>query len=75
MLRFILKRLLLGIPTLVAVLTIIFLLMRVVPGDPAYAVLGDYATDDAVSCAPRADGSQPADLATVPDVHGRPLAR
>ena len=49
MLRFILKRLLLAIPTLFAVLTIIFLLMRVVPGDPAYAVLGDYATDDAVN--------------------------
>jgi ABC-type dipeptide/oligopeptide/nickel transport system permease component len=49
MLRFIIKRLLLGIPTLFAVLTIIFLLMRVVPGDPAYAVLGDYATDDAVN--------------------------
>ncbi|MCO5221591.1 MAG: ABC transporter permease [Thermomicrobiales bacterium] len=49
MLRFIFKRLLLGIPTLFAVLTIIFLLMRVAPGDPAYAVLGDYATDDAVA--------------------------
>lgn len=49
MLRFIVKRLLLGIPTLFAVLTIIFLLMRVIPGDPAYAVLGDYATDDAVN--------------------------
>lgn len=49
MLRFILKRLLLAIPTLFAVLTIIFLLMRVAPGDPAYAVLGDYATDDAVN--------------------------
>ena len=49
MLRFILKRLLLAIPTLFAVLTIIFLLMRVAPGDPAYAVLGDYATDDAVA--------------------------
>jgi ABC-type dipeptide/oligopeptide/nickel transport system permease component len=48
-LRFILKRLLLAIPTLFAVLTIIFLLMRVVPGDPAYAVLGDYATEDAVT--------------------------
>jgi ABC-type dipeptide/oligopeptide/nickel transport system permease component len=48
MLRFILKRLLLAIPTLFAVLTIIFLLMRVIPGDPAYAVLGDYATEDAV---------------------------
>jgi peptide/nickel transport system permease protein len=48
-LRFIFKRLLLAIPTLFAVLTIIFLLMRVAPGDPAYAVLGDYATDDAVT--------------------------
>lgn len=49
MLRFILKRLLLAIPTLWAVMTIIFLLMRVVPGDPAYAVLGDYASEDAVA--------------------------
>lgn len=49
MLRFIVRRLLLGIPTLFAVLTIIFLLMRVAPGDPAYAVLGDYATDEAVT--------------------------
>jgi len=49
MLRFIIKRLLLAIPTLFAVLTIIFLLMRVVPGDPAYAVLGDYATEEAVT--------------------------
>lgn len=49
MLRFILKRLLLAIPTLFAVLTIIFLLMRVVPGDPAYAVLGDYASEEAVT--------------------------
>ncbi len=49
MLRFLVKRLLLAIPTLFAVLTIIFLLMRVGPGDPAYAVLGDYATDEAVA--------------------------
>jgi len=49
MFRFIVKRLLLAIPTLFAVLTIIFLLMRVVPGDPAYAVLGDYASDEAVA--------------------------
>lgn len=49
MLRFIVKRLLLAIPTLFAVLTIIFLLMRVVPGDPAYAVLGDYASEEAVT--------------------------
>jgi ABC-type dipeptide/oligopeptide/nickel transport system permease component len=49
MFRFVVKRLLLAIPTLFAVLTIIFLLMRVVPGDPAYAVLGDYASEEAVT--------------------------
>ncbi len=46
--KYVLRRLLLSIPTLLAVLTIIFLLVRVVPGDPATAVLGDYASEDAV---------------------------
>jgi ABC-type dipeptide/oligopeptide/nickel transport system permease component len=47
--RLILKRLLLAIPTLFAVVTIIFLIVRVIPGDPAIAVLGDNATEDAVA--------------------------
>ena len=41
MLRFIAKRLLLALPTLWAVLTLVFLLVRVVPGDPTIIVLGD----------------------------------
>ena len=49
MIRLILKRLLLAIPTLFAVLTIIFLIIRVIPGDPAVAVLGDNATEEAVA--------------------------
>ena len=49
MIRFIFKRLLLAIPTLFAVLTIIFLIIRVIPGDPAVAVLGDNATEEAVA--------------------------
>ena len=40
MLRFIAKRLLLALPTLWAVLTLVFLLVRVVPGDPTIIVLG-----------------------------------
>jgi ABC-type dipeptide/oligopeptide/nickel transport system permease component len=48
-LRLILKRLLLAIPTLFAVVTIIFLIVRVIPGDPALAVLGDNATEQAVA--------------------------
>ncbi|MEJ7837227.1 MAG: ABC transporter permease [Thermomicrobiales bacterium] len=49
MLRLILKRLLLAIPTMFAVLTIIFLIVRVIPGDPAQAVLGDNATDESLA--------------------------
>jgi len=48
MFRLILKRLLLAIPTLLAVVTIIFLIVRVIPGDPATAVLGDNASEAAV---------------------------
>src|SRR6266478_4968507 len=41
MLGYILKRLLLAVPTLFAVLTIVFVLARVLPGDPAQTILGD----------------------------------
>ena len=49
MILYILRRLLAALPTLVAVLTLVFLLVRVVPGDPAIAILGDRATPDAVA--------------------------
>lgn len=48
MFRHILRRLLLAIPTLIAVVTIIFLVVRVVPGDAARAVLGDYASEETI---------------------------
>ena len=49
MLAHILRRLLLAIPTLFVVLTIIFVIVRVAPGDPATAALGDYASEEAVA--------------------------
>ena len=49
MIRHVGRRLLLAIPTLLAVFTIIFIIVRVAPGDPAVAALGDYASADAVS--------------------------
>ena len=49
MIRYVLRRLLAAIPTLLAVLTLVFLLVRIVPGDPAIAILGDRATPDAVA--------------------------
>lgn len=48
MLRHIIRRLLLAIPTLLVVITIIFVLVRVIPGDPAVAALGDQASEQAI---------------------------
>ncbi|MEM7029555.1 MAG: ABC transporter permease [Chloroflexota bacterium] len=48
MLKYVLNRLLLSIPTLLAVLTLVFIIVRVLPGDPAEAALGDYASKEAV---------------------------
>src|SRR4051812_48260845 len=49
MLRHIIRRLLLAVPTLLAVFTIIFIIVRVAPGDPAVAALGDNASAEAVA--------------------------
>ncbi|CAH2604524.1 dipeptide ABC transporter membrane subunit DppB [Rhodovastum atsumiense] len=48
MIFYILRRLLAAIPTLLAVLTLVFVIVRIVPGDPAIAILGDRATPAAV---------------------------
>lgn len=37
-----------SVPILLAVLTIVFFLVRVAPGDPATAILGDYASKEAI---------------------------
>lgn len=49
MVRHIARRLLLAVPTLLAVFTIIFIIVRIAPGDPAVAALGDYASAEAVA--------------------------
>ncbi len=49
MIFYIIRRLLAAIPTLLAVLTLVFLIVRVVPGDPAIAILGDRATPDGIA--------------------------
>jgi ABC-type dipeptide/oligopeptide/nickel transport system permease component len=48
MVRYVLKRLLYAVPTLIAVLTVVFILVRIVPGDPAMVILGDSATPQAL---------------------------
>lgn len=46
--RYILQRLVLVIPTLIGVTLIIFLFQRLIPGDPAVAMLGEHATQENV---------------------------
>lgn len=48
MLKYIAQRLLFSIPVFLGVVTIVFLVVRVIPGDPALAALGDYASKEAV---------------------------
>lgn len=45
MIRYAIRRLLLAIPTLFAMLTVVFVLVRLVPGDAAVAMLGDRASE------------------------------
>ncbi|MHA1567060.1 MAG: ABC transporter permease [Alphaproteobacteria bacterium] len=44
MLTFVVRRLIFAIPTLLAVMTLVFVLVRIVPGDPAQTILGDQAS-------------------------------
>lgn len=48
MLGYIIRRILVSIPILIVVVTLVFLLVRLAPGDPAVAALGDYASKQAV---------------------------
>ncbi|MFQ6002582.1 MAG: ABC transporter permease, partial [Candidatus Zixiibacteriota bacterium] len=48
MIGYIIRKILVAIPTIFVAVTIIFLMMRVIPGDPATAALGNYASEKAV---------------------------
>ncbi len=49
MLQYIVKRLLLAIPILVAVVTVVFFVVRLAPGDPAQVILGDSASQESLT--------------------------
>ena len=48
MVRFIVRRLMLLVPILVGLSLLVFVYLRALPGSPAYALLGDRATPEAV---------------------------
>jgi len=56
MLGYTLRRILVAIPLLFLVLTVVFLMMRVAPGDPARVMLGNYASQEAVDALRRTMG-------------------
>ncbi|QJD18209.1 ABC transporter permease [Paracoccus sanguinis] len=47
--RLIVSRLLTALPTILAALALVFVLVRIVPGDPAIVILGDQATAEALA--------------------------
>ena len=46
MTRFIVRRLLLSIPVLFGVVVLVFILARIIPGDPCVATYGEKATEE-----------------------------
>lgn len=49
MLKYLLKRFLIVLPTLLGVITLVFFIIRLTPGDPAQIILGEYATPQAIA--------------------------
>jgi peptide/nickel transport system permease protein len=48
-LRYVLRRLVLVVPTLIGILTAVFILLQAIPGDPAVALVGDKATPEQIA--------------------------
>ncbi|MBG7609686.1 MAG: ABC transporter permease [Anaerolineae bacterium] len=47
--RYIIRRIFSVIPTLIGVTFVIFMFQRLIPGDPAVAMLGEHATDESIA--------------------------
>jgi peptide/nickel transport system permease protein len=47
--RYVVRRLVLAVPVLLGVVTLVFLLVHLIPGDPAQAILGEAATPEDVA--------------------------
>jgi len=61
MTRYVLRRLVLMIPVLIGIMTAVFLMLHLIPGDPAIAMAGEKASKDQIAAARKAfdDGPWP----------------
>ena len=49
MVKYAIRRILISLPILLTVVTLIFFLVRSMPGGPAVAILGDYASKESIA--------------------------
>jgi len=49
MLQYILRRVVVAVPMLLGAMSIVFFTMRILPGDPCVAIMGDQATTEALA--------------------------
>ena len=59
MTRFLIHRFLSSIPVLFGIITAVFVLARVIPGDPCIAALGERATDEVCDAFIQREGPRP----------------
>ncbi len=71
MLRFIIRRLLLLVPILIGVSILVFVWIRLLPGGPAQALLGERATPQSIAQINHQFGLEQADLRPVLALPGR----
>src|SRR4030095_16002490 len=58
MLQYVTRRLLVSVPMLLGAMSIVFFAMRILPGDPCVAMMGDQATSEALADCTRNLGLQ-----------------
>ena len=63
---YILKRVLLFIPTLLGITLITFVLMQSLPGDPVQNMVGERATPETIACCARRDSSDTGSGSSAP---------
>ena len=75
MIRYAAGRVVAIVPVLFGVSIVVFLLIRLIPGNPAISILGERATPELVERVRNQLGPRPPRLAPVPALPGQPVAR